>query len=125
MMLADARAILAELEQDLQEPSALSTSELTSPLREKVSLTSAVLLDDSERVEGGHPAASGSNGTALHIHRAPSAEQEAKEAHDSGSQKVVSFYRRKCLELASQVHRRDTEMVRLRQALNEARTATR
>mmetsp|Transcript_59562 Transcript_59562/g.150933 ORF Transcript_59562/g.150933 Transcript_59562/m.150933 type:complete len:1152 (+) Transcript_59562:153-3608(+) len=42
------------------------------------------------------------------------------EAH---APKVLSFYRRKCLELASQVHRRDTEVVKLRQALNEARAA--
>lgn len=36
---------------------------------------------------------------------------------------VLSFYRKKCLELASQVHQRDAEVVELRRALNEARSA--
>lgn len=35
----------------------------------------------------------------------------------------VTFYRRKCLELASQVHRRDSELVQLRRALVQAREA--
>jgi len=34
---------------------------------------------------------------------------------------ILSFYRRKCLELASQVHRRDAEVVRLRRALHEVK----
>lgn len=37
------------------------------------------------------------------------------------SSQVLTFYRRKCLELASHLHRRDTELVRLRRALKEAR----
>merc|ERR1712176_1674947 len=36
---------------------------------------------------------------------------------------VLSFYRRKCLELATEVQKRDTEVVQLRRALKEARNA--
>jgi len=72
-MLADARAILADLEQDLAGPGELGAS--------------AYQQDHSGTGDSPH---------------------------------VLSFYRRKCLELAAQVHRRDTEVVRLRRALNEA-----
>lgn len=72
VMLADARAILADLEQDLAGPGELGAS--------------AYQQDHSGTGDSPH---------------------------------VLSFYRRKCLELAAQVHRRDTEVVRLRRALNE------
>merc|ERR1740121_2096646 len=53
----------------------------------------------------------------------PLEEPSALAGLEAHAPKVLSFYRRKCLELASQVHRRDTEVVQLRQALNEARAA--
>lgn len=84
MMLADARAILAELEHDL-----------VVPFKEQPSKVGVA----SRRAEKGES--------------------------DDGEPCVLSFYRRKCLQLASQVHRRDTEVVRLRRALKEARTTGR
>jgi len=85
-MLADARAILAELEQDL----ACSGPASSKP--------DAVVPSASEEL------------------MRPLLPETADVPH------VLSFYRRKCLELATQVQKRDTEVVNLRRALNEARS---
>lgn len=48
---------------------------------------------------------------------------QAGDADTLSVPRALSFYRRKCLELAAQVHRRDTEVVQLRRALSDARAA--
>lgn len=47
------------------------------------------------------------------------AEEQEPPAEDPGG---LSFYRRKCRQLASEVLRKDTEVIQLRRALNEVRT---
>jgi len=85
-MLADARAILAELEQDLA---------------------------------GAGPVSSKPEGMAS---SAPEELMRPLLPETADVPHVLSFYRRKCLELATQVQKRDTEVVNLRRALNEARS---
>jgi len=85
-MLADARAILAELEQDLAG---------SGPANSKPDVAASSASEELLR---------------------PLLPDTADVPH------VLSFYRRKCLELATQVQKRDTEVVNLRRALNEARS---
>jgi len=85
-MLADARAILAELEQDLA---------CSGPASSKPDVVATSAFEELMR---------------------PLLAETADVPH------VLSFYRRKCLELATQVQKRDTEVVTLRRALNEARS---
>jgi len=85
-MLADARAILAELEQDLA---------CSGPASSKPDVVATSASEELMR---------------------PLLAETADVPH------VLSFYRRKCLELATQVQKRDTEVVNLRRALNEARS---
>lgn len=85
-MLADARAILAELEQDLA---------CSGPASSKPDAAGPCASEELMR---------------------PLLPETADVPH------VLSFYRRKCLELATQVQKRDTEVVNLRRALNEARS---
>jgi len=45
---------------------------------------------------------------------------QEQDVQNAGPVHVLAFYRKKCLELASKVHRRDSEVVLLRRALTDA-----
>merc|ERR1712124_120086 len=96
-MLADARAILAELEQDLACSTAVSLTAGTGGL-------------------GGTPDFDNIAGLARTTRGEVASDAEVAAPF------ALSFYRKKCLELVSQVQRRDTEVIELRRALSEART---
>jgi len=110
--LADARAILAELEHDLAIPNANMDASISLPL--------GATEDDSAGDEAAAIGVATSGISSVRVR----ASTEAEEAFDGGAPHVLSFYRRKCIELASQVHSRDAEVKMLRRALSEARFAS-
>lgn len=69
---------------------------------------------------------SGTGGAPVHraVEQAGTRFEEAAMT-EQGPSHVLSFYRRKCLELATDLHKRDSEVLRLQRALQEALTPTR
>jgi len=108
LMLVDARAILDELEHDLAAPTAEGDPAVSPPHSAPIDSPAS----NGACTMGTAPIGAG-DGRAL-----------ASTDTKGGAPHVLSFYRRKCLELASQVHRRENEVGRLRRALNEARNAS-
>lgn len=108
-VLADAQAIFDELEQQL------------APHDTSDSVASTVGISQMP-----HRLASGSSSSRSIPPLLPPANVEDSNL-DTGiggeAPHLLTFYRAKCLDLASQVQKRDTEVVNLRRALNEARCA--
>merc|ERR1712039_470232 len=106
--LADAQAIFDELEQQLASP------ETSESIAATIKLPN--YLDNVPH---------GSSSSSSMLPASPAAQRN--ESLDTGVSEeaphLLTFYRAKCLDLASQVQKRDTEVVQLRRALNEARCA--
>merc|ERR1712190_717170 len=105
-MLADARAIIGDLEQDLGG-SEVNGSKPSSALIQQMPMKGVV----------------NSSGSTVPVQT--TLEVGLDDGEELGDNPhVLSFYRRKCLELATEVQKRDTEVVQLRRALKEARNAS-